>query len=239
MIVSTQLDEGSRAGVKRVRGSDRRDAPLRRSEADPTDPGATAARARVERLLEEMTRVDLQVIVVSPPDPTRLAAEERARDAALLAGRDMLLRDATAAARDATIQLFARAGFSGTWAFTETAISVATADDRVAAAAAFEEAAMAAVVEDLVDPETVEILRSTSDQYERFGGLPSPGSLSAFTAPAGKMIRGPLQVAILALFVVVCFAIGLFAGSSFGLVLLALGGAVVAAMARRYRRRGP
>jgi hypothetical protein len=225
--------------MKRLRGSDRRDAPFRRSDANQTDPGATAARARVERLLEEMTRVDLQVIVVAPPDATRLAAEDRARDAALLAGRDTLLRDATAAVRDATIQLFARAGFSGTWAFTEAAISVATAGDRVAAAAAFEEAAMAAVVEDLVDPETVEVLRSTSDQYERFGGLPSPGSLSAFAAPAGKMISGPLQVAIVVLFVVVCFAFGLFAGSSFGLILLALGVAILAAMARRYRRPGP
>ena len=98
---------------------------------------------------------------------------------------------------------------------------------------------MAAVVEDLVDLETLEILRSTSDQYERFGGLPSPGSLSAFAAPAGRMTRGPLQVAIIALFVVVCFAVGLFAGSSFGLVVLALGVAIVAAMARRYRRPGP
>jgi len=225
--------------VKRRRGSDRRDAPLRRSDADPTDPGATAARVRRRAAARGDDAGRSPGHRVSPPDPTRLAAEERARDAALLAGRDTLLRDATAAARAATIQLFARAGFSGTWAFTETAISVATAGDRVAAAAAFEEAAMAAVVEDLVDPEILEILRSTSDQYERFGGLPSPGSLSAFAAPAGKMIRGPLQVAILALFVVVCFAIGLFAGSSFGLVLLALGVAIVAAMARRYRRPGP
>jgi hypothetical protein len=41
------------------------------------------------------------------------------------------------------------------------------------------------------------------------------------------------------LFVVVCFAFGLFAGSSFGLILLALGVAILAAMARRYRRPGP
>jgi hypothetical protein len=225
--------------MRRRRGSDRRDGPLHRSTVAASDPGADAARARIERLLEEMTRVDLQVIVVAPPDEIRIAAEERARDAALVAGRDTLLRDATAAVRDATIELFARAGFSGTWAFTEAAISVATAGDRVAAAAAFEEAAMAAVVEDLVDLETLEILRSTSDQYERFGGLPSPGSLSALAAPAGATIRGPFQVAILALFVVLCFAVGLFAGSTFGLVLLALGVAIVAAMARRYRRPGP
>lgn len=225
--------------MKRHRGPDRRDAPLRRSDVDLTDPDAAAAGARVTALLEEMMRVDLQVIVVSLPDETRLAAEDRARDAALLAGRDTLFRDAVAAARDATIELFARGGFSGTWAFTKAAISVANASDRVAAAAAFEEAAMAAVVEDLVDPETIDILRSTSDEFDRSRGLPSPGSLSAFAMPASNAIRGPIQIAILASFVVFCFAVGLLAGSGAGLVFLALGAAIVAAMVRRYRRPGP
>ena len=112
----------------------------RRLDATPIDLGAEAARARVERLLEEMTRVELHKSLSSLPDATRLAAEERARDAALLAGRDSLLRDATAAVREATMASFARSGFSGTWALTEAAISVATSADRVAAAAAFEEA---------------------------------------------------------------------------------------------------
>ena len=131
-----------------------------------TDPGAAAARARVATLLERLTRVDLQVIVVAPPDATRLAARDRARAAAIAAGRTVLLDEATAGARETTLRAFARAGFSGTWAATDRSASVATASDRVAAAAAFEEAAMAAVVEDLVDDDTLEVLRGSSDELD-------------------------------------------------------------------------
>jgi hypothetical protein len=211
----------------------------RRLDATPIDPGAEAARARVEHMLEEMTRVELQVIVVSLPDATRLAAQERARDAALLAGRDTLLRDAIAAAREATMTSFARSGFSGTWALTEAAISVATSADRVAAAAAFEEAAMAAVVEDVVDEETIEILRSTSEGFGRARGMPSPGSIAAFATPAPSTMRGPLQMTVIASLVVISVVIGLVVGYPFGLLLLALGVAIATGLARRWRQPGP
>jgi hypothetical protein len=218
----------------------RHDEPVarHRSGGNPDDAGEAAARRRVETVLEAMTRVDLQVIVVALPDATRLAAEDRARDAAIVAGRGQLLHDATGAARDATIELFARAGFNGTWALTRTSVSVATSDDRVAAAAAFEEAAMAAVVEDLLDVETLDVLRSTADEYDRFGGLPSPGSLSALGTPVADTFRGPVQVAIVAVFVVFCLAAGLAVGSVTGVVIVVLGIAVVTAMARRYSQPG-
>ena len=186
-----------------------------------------------------MNRVDLQVIVVAPPGPTRLAAEDRARDAALVAGRDGLLRDATAAAREATVRLFARAGFSGTWALTRTSVSAATSGDRVAAASAFEEAAMAAVVEDLVDADTLDVLRSTADQFERFGGLPLPGSLATIGSPAASTIGGPIRGAVIAGFIVFCLVVGLSIGSVTGLVVVVFGIAVVAAMARRLGQPDP
>ncbi len=205
---------------------------------DTNDPGSAAARTRLEALLERLRRVDLQVVVVAPPDATRLAARDRARDAAIMAGRGTLLDDATAAAREVTFRAFARAGFSGTWAATDMAVSVTTASDRVAAAAAFEEAAIAAVVEDLVDDDTLEVLRSTSNELGRLTGLPSPGSLSAFASPAAASIQGPLQVAIFAAFVILCGAIWLVAGAGLGLVTLALGLAVAAGLARRRRQPG-
>jgi len=206
-----------------------------------TDPGADAARARVAALLEQMTRVELQVIVVSPPDETRLAAEDRARDAALLAGRDALLRDADRAAREATIRLFARGGYSGTWALADWSISVASADDRAAAAAAYGEAAMAAVVEDLVDDETLQILRSTSTELARLTGVPRPGSLSLLALPAAGTVRGPVQLAAVAVFILLCLAVGFFgflAPRGSGLVLVALAVALLAGLVRRYRRPG-
>ena len=172
-----------------------------------TDPGAAEALARVQTLFERLTRVDLQVIVVAPPDATRLAARDRARAAAIAAGRTVLLDEATAGARETTLRAFARAGFSGTWAATDRSASVATASDRVAAAAAFEEAAMAAVVEDLIDHGTLEVLRSSSEVLDRSTGMPSPGSLSAFAAPAADAIRGPFRFTIVTVFAIVCAAI--------------------------------
>ena len=219
--------------MKRRRGPPHEEPALHRSDETPTDQGAAAARARVASLLEGMTRVELQVVIVSPPDETRLAAEDRARDAALVAGRDTLLRDAVEAAREATIALFARGGYSGTWAIMDWSISITNATDRMAAAAAFEEAVMAAVVEDLVDDETVQILRSTSDELAHLTGLPMPGSLSAVASPAIGAIRGPLKVAIVAAVVLVCAIDGFLMGSVAGLISAFIGVGAIASLARR------
>lgn len=139
--------------------------------------------ARVEGLLEQLGHVDLQVVVVAPPDAERVAARVRARAAADAAGRAALLDEAVAAARDLAIRAFARGGFSGTWAANDWSISVANAGDRAAAAAAFEEAAMASVVEDLVDEDTLGALWATAEELGRSSGLPTPGTLSAL--PSG------------------------------------------------------
>jgi hypothetical protein len=203
----------------------------------PADPGAVAAKARVDALLDRLTRVDLQVVVVPPPDSERLEAQDRARTAAAAAGRRELLASSRAAARELTLRAFARAGFSGTWAVTDMAVSVARPEDRVAAAIAFEEAAMAAVVEDLVDEETLETLRSTSDDLVSLTGLPSPGSLSAIGAPTELEGRGLLVVTLVAILVIGLAALAFVAGGRSALVALALAIAMVAGLWRRRRRR--
>ena len=199
------------------------------------DIGEAAARGRVEALIDRLNRVDLHVVVVAAPDATRLAARDRARSAAIVAGRGALLNEATAAARQVTVRAFSRAGFSGTWAATDMSVSVARASDRVAAAAAFEEAATAAVVEDLVDGDTLEVLRSTSNELVDLTGLPTPGSLSAIASRAGPTIGG-VQVAIVAAFVIVAGFVALAVGSGAGLLLLAGALAVVFGLARRLKR---
>lgn len=184
------------------------------------DPGAGAARDRVAALLDELARVELQVIVVAQPDASRLAARERARDAAIVAGRGALLREAILAVREAVLRTFARAGFSGTWAATDMSVSVVRAKDRVAAAAAFEEAALAAIVQDLVDQDTIDVLQSTSAQLRDMAGIPSPGSLSELGRPAGEAIRGPIQLGIVAVACVLGAAAALAAGSVAGLIVV-------------------
>ncbi len=195
------------------------------------DPGPEAARARVAALLERSSHVGLQVVVVPPPDEPRLRARDRARTAAVVAGRRALFDEAVAAARDQTMRSFARSGFSGTWALTDMALSVTRADDRVAAVAAFEEAAMAEVVEDLVDPQTLEVLRSTSEGLWDLAALPPPGSIAGIGRP-GARIHGAVPLALVGAFAFLLILAGLGGAS---LVSLALGLTIVAGLAQRRR----
>jgi hypothetical protein len=139
--------------------------------------------ARVEALLEQLGHVDLQVVVVAPPDAERVAARDRARAAADAAGRLKLFDEAVSTVREGVLRVFARGAYSGTWAVNDWSMSVTNASDRLAAAAAFEEAAMAAVVEDLVDEDTLGVLLATAEELGMSSGLPTPGTLSAL--PSG------------------------------------------------------
>jgi len=196
-----------------------------------------AASLRAEALLERLTRVDLGLVVVAQPDETRLEALDRARIAASDAGRSGLLDDAVTTARDATLRIFSRAAFSGTWAATEMSASVARADDRVAAAAAFEEAVTAAVVEDLVDPDTLDTLRATWDELTRSTGMPTPGSLAALASAPMSTDRGPIEAVLIVLVVAVALVVAFAVGVVFAAVVLALGMGGTTTLARR-RRRG-
>ena len=104
---------------------------------------------------------------------------------------------------------------------------------RVAAAAAFEEAAIAEVVSDLVDEHTVEVLRSSAGNLFRLKGLPTPGSLSNLASPRGGVsIEGPLLIALIAAVFVSMMAIfvGLFA---VGLVGIAAAAVIASRLARK------
>ena len=207
--------------------------------ATKRDPGMDAARARVAVLFEGASRVSLGVVVVAPPDATRESARDAATDAAIVAGRGELLREATAAAREIVLKGFASAGFSGTWAVTDMSMSVATAADRVAAVAAFEEATIAAVSEDLVDPETLDILGATWDQISSSSAIPSPGALSSIATTAAGADRSPIQVAILAGVVLLCACVGFVYGSYAGLIAVFLGVGIVGVLMRRSSRPAP
>lgn len=197
------------------------------------DPATSAARGRVADVLERLRRVDLQVVVVAAPDGVRVAARDRARQAAVAAGRAELFDEAAMAAREATLHAFARGGFSGTWAATEMAMSVANAADRVAAAAAFEEAAMAAVVEDIVDEETLETLRATAEDLDSTTGLPIPGDLASLAAQATGATSVPVAVVALLAAVAIAGVVGVAVGLMFGVIVFGIGGAIAAWLAGR------
>jgi hypothetical protein len=198
---------------------------------------AEAAR-RVAWVLEELQHLDLNVVVLPRADVELVEAVDRARDAALTAGRADLLESATRSAREIAMRAFSRSGFSGTWAATEMGASVVRAGDRVAAAEAVEAAATAAVVEDLVDVETVEILRERTDALRRTTGLPAPGALANF-ASGGSSTRGigtsetvqvGLGIAVVVAGILVAFAAGAL---PIGLIVIAIGIALLGSIGRR------
>jgi hypothetical protein len=198
---------------------------------------AEAAR-RVAWVLEELEHLDLNVVVLPRADVELVEAVDRARDAALTAGRADLLESATRSAREIAMRAFSRSGFSGTWAATEMGASVVRAGDRVAAAEAFEAAATAAVVEDLVDVETVEILRERTDALRRTTGLPAPGALANF-ASGGSSTRGigtsdtvqvGLGITVVVAGILVAFAAGVL---PIGLIVIASGIALLGSIGRR------
>ena len=136
---------------------------------------AAAASARVAAILDQAAHVQLDVVVVAPPDAIahrRPGRATRCRSGPPAA--DRLLDQAVAAARERVDRgLRRRAASPGTGPATDMAVSVARGPDRVAAAAALEEAVTAAVVEDLVDPETLDVLSAS------WGGLAEAGDAGA------------------------------------------------------------
>src|SRR4029078_12313878 len=134
-----------------------------------------------------------------------------------------LLAEAVQAARTTTARMFAGAGFSGTWAATEMSAPVAPAAAGAAAADAFEEAVTAALVADLVDDDTREILEATSDELTRGRALPTPGSLASLLARAGQSTRDRGGVLLPTAIVVAAVA----GAVAFGSVMGAIAGAFV------------
>jgi hypothetical protein len=118
-------------------------------------------------------------------------------------------------------------------------VSVVRAADRVAAAAAFEEAAMADIVEDLVDQDTVDVLRSTSAQLRDMAGMPAPGSLAELGRPAGQAIRGPIQLVIVAIAGIIGLVASLAVGSVTGLLVVIGAYAIALGAWRRLRQTSP
>jgi hypothetical protein len=223
--------------VKSCRGSTRSRSD-QRTVAAPDDRATAAARERVRAVLDKATRINLGVVLVPRPDEARLEARRIGTSAAVMAGRRALMEEATGAARSIVLESFARSGFSGTWAATEMSMSVAGPADRMAAAAAFEEAAMAAVVEDLdVDDETLDVLRVTAMELTGLGSLPVPGSLSSIASVA--TVRRPLQIVVVAAFVLAILAIVATASLGIGIVVLGLGASLAATLSRRSSSPAP
>ena len=170
---------------------------------------------------------DLAMVALPEPDPDeRAALLQRAVDAAHAADRREELAKAPARARDQLFRAWSRRGYEPTWFGLNWGRSLGRADDRARLVAAVEDAAVAAVVADLLSPEDV-------------GALREPFEIATSMAGAGPssnpIVRGsPGERAVVVVASAVAISAAVFTGA------YVLGGALAAgllAVAQR-RRRG-
>ena len=171
--------------------------------------------------LERLTVDDLAVLALPEPDPDeRTALLARAITAAEEAGRLDEVRAAPGRAREVIVNAFAFRAYDPTWFGLNWGRSLGRADDRARLLAAVEDAAIAAVVADLLPEDEVAALR---EPFERVASM-------AGTAPAANpQIEGAGRRRAVVGTVFVLSAIG----------AAAIGGTVAAlgALAAKARRR--
>jgi hypothetical protein len=182
----------------------------------------------LEPFLAELGRLnvdDLMMVALPEPDPDeRAALLQRAVDAAHAADRRDELATAPARARDQLFRAWSRRGFDPTWFGLNWGRSLGRADDRARLVAAVEDAAVAAVVADLLSEDDVAALR---DPFEIASSMAGAGPA---TNPSSRGLprRRPL--------VALAFVAGVLSAILTGAFILA--GALMAAATFVTRARG-
>jgi hypothetical protein len=185
--------------------------------------GVSPAVDRTGAFLETLSRFtvdDLAVLALPEPDPderTELLA--RAITAAEEAGRLDEVRDAPGRARDVIVHAFSVRAYDPTWFGLNWGRSLGRADDRARLLAAVEDAAIAAVVADLLPEDDIAALR------EPFGLLTS---MAGTASAANPQIEGSQRRALVGTIFVV---------SAMGAAAIGGGIAAIGALAAKYRRR--
>jgi hypothetical protein len=146
-------------------------------------------------------REDLQRIALPLPDAARRAARDRAIEAATVAGHGDLLEEGRAEIRRRVIDEYAAAGYRPTWLGLNWSVSTGRPMDRVALAAALDDAAVAAIAADLIPADDIAEL---TWPYERLAGQatggPPPESLAfALRSSSGRLAAAGFVVVVLGL----------------------------------------
>ena len=168
-----------------------------------TDTAASPSADPLEAFLAELGRLnidDLLMIALPEPDPDeRAALLQRAVDAAHAADRREALAAAPRRARDQLFRAWSRRGIDPTWFGLNWGRSLGRSEDRARLVAAVEDAAVAAVVGDLVPEEDVVALREPFEIAASMAGAGPDTNPSA----RGEPRRQPI--------VILAFVAGVFA----------------------------
>jgi hypothetical protein len=166
-----------------------------------TDDPARQVPDPLEAFLAELGRLsvdDLAMVALPEPDPeVRAALLQRAVDAAHAAGRRDQLAAAPGRAREQLFRAWSRRGLEPTWFGLNWGRSLGRADDRARLIAAVEDAAVAAVVADLLPEEDVGALREPFDiATSMAGAAPSSNPIIRGSAPQRGFVAALLGLGI-------------------------------------------
>ena len=156
---------------------------------------------RVAAFLAELGRFsvdDLAMVALPEPDPDeRAALLQRAVDAAHAADRREELAVAPARAREQLFRAWSRRGYEPTWFGLNWGRSLGRADDRARLVAAVEDAAVAAVVADLLSPDDVGALREPFEiATSMAGAAPSSNPIIRGSVPQRGFVAALLGLGI-------------------------------------------
>ena len=189
-------------------------------------PDAAAA-DRLEAFLVRLDHLaleDMRLLSLPLPDPVLHAAVlDEVRRAAATAGRTALVDEARLRARDAMVIAYSRHQYDPTWAGLNWGRSLGTAKDRLGLTLAAEDAAVAAVLSDVLDEDLVE---SLTEGFEHAAGVSG-----ATTTPSLNLDRpgaqGWLVRIVFVAMTIAAIGVALVAGIlqlAVGLVIAVVGG---------------
>jgi hypothetical protein len=157
--------------------------------SDALDDGERAARERLELLfgaIDRLTPDELAGIGYRPaPDKERGPLLAAVADAARRSAREALVEEARAAARGAVMTRFAAGSLHPTFVGLNWGLSQGTVESRVAIAETLADAAAAAVLEDMLDPEVAAALALDA------AAITGLASGDASTGSLGRAMREP------------------------------------------------
>jgi hypothetical protein len=164
-------------------------------------PPATPPADPLAAFLAELGRYsvdDLSMVALPEPDADeRAALLQRAVDAAHAADRRAELAMAPARAREQLFRAWSRRGYEPTWFGLNWGRSLGRADDRARLVAAVEDAAVAAVMADLLSPEDVGALREPFDiATSMAGAAPASNPIIRGSGPQRGFVAALLGLGI-------------------------------------------
>jgi hypothetical protein len=196
--------------------------------------GLDEARARLEAYIARLQRLDLEdlrLLALPLPDPReRAALLDEVNRAATAAGRAALVEEGRRRTREAVVIAYDRHMYDPTWAGLNWGRSLGTTNDRLGLVVAAEDAAVASIMADVLDEDS---LATLSEPFEHAAGM-----AGSTTTPSLSLDRPGPQGWLLRIVFLITAIVAIGAAAVVGVAQLALGVIAAILAGRRGDRRG-